>query len=100
MFTKDLERAHRVVAALQAGTTWINDYNLSPVELPWGGYKQVKEKFVQLQKSSSLSTIDFFFPLHLQSGLGRENGLAAIEHYTQLKSVFVRAGPPFCPYPL
>ena len=63
VFTRDLTRAHRVIAQLQAGTCWINHYNVTPVELPFGGVKL--------------------------SGLGRENGRAAIEHYTQLKSVYV-----------
>lgn len=63
VFTKDLERAHRLVAALQAGIVWVNTYNITPIEMPFGGYKQ--------------------------SGLGRENSLAAIEHYTQRKSVYV-----------
>jgi len=63
VFTKDLGRAHRVVDKLQAGTTWINTFNLAPAELPFGGYKM--------------------------SGIGRENGLAAIEHYTQLKTIYV-----------
>jgi len=63
VFTRDLTRAHRVIAGLQAGTCWINHYNVTPVELPFGGVKF--------------------------SGIGRENGRAAIEHYTQLKSVYV-----------
>ncbi len=63
VFTRDLARGHRVIASLQAGTCWINQYNVTPIELPFGGYKL--------------------------SGLGRENGKAAIEHYTQLKSVYV-----------
>ena len=63
VFTTDLTRAHRVIARLQAGTCWINHYNVTPIELPFGGVKS--------------------------SGLGRENGRAAIEHYTQLKSVYV-----------
>ena len=63
VFTRDLGRAHRVVDRLQAGTCWINTFNLAPAELPFGGYKQ--------------------------SGIGRENGLAAIEHYTQYKTVYV-----------
>jgi betaine-aldehyde dehydrogenase len=63
VFTNDLTRAHRVIAQLQAGTCWINHYNITPIELPFGGVKM--------------------------SGLGRENGRAAIEHYTQLKSVYV-----------
>ncbi|WP_294925541.1 betaine-aldehyde dehydrogenase [uncultured Paracoccus sp.] len=72
VFTRDLARAHRVVAALQAGTCWINAYNLTPVEAPFGGVKQ--------------------------SGIGRENSAAAIEHYSQLKSVYVGTGPVEAPY--
>jgi betaine-aldehyde dehydrogenase len=72
VFTADMTRAHRVVAALQAGTTWINAYNLTPVEAPFGGMKQ--------------------------SGVGRENGHAAVQHYTQVKSVYVGMGPVDAPY--
>jgi betaine-aldehyde dehydrogenase len=72
VFTRDLARAHRVVAALEAGVCWINNYNVTPVEAPFGGNKQ--------------------------SGIGRENGSAAIEHYTQLKSVYVELGDVACPY--
>ena len=72
VFTRDLMRAHGVIAALQAGTCWINDYNVTPIELPFGGYKQ--------------------------SGIGRENGLAAIEHYTRIKSVYVAKGDVDAPY--
>jgi betaine-aldehyde dehydrogenase len=72
VFTRDLARAHRVIARLQAGTCWINNYNITPIELPFGGYKQ--------------------------SGIGRENGRAALEHYTQLKSVYVELGDVACPY--
>ena len=61
-----------VIAQLQAGTCWINHYNVTPVELPFGGVKL--------------------------SGLGRENGRAAIEHYTQLKSVYVAMGDVDAPY--
>ena len=72
VFTRDLARAHRVIARLQAGTCWINNYNITPIEMPFGGYKQ--------------------------SGIGRENGRAAIEHYTQIKSVYVELGDVECPY--
>ena len=72
VFTNDLTRAHRVVAALEAGTCWINSYNITPIELPFGGNKL--------------------------SGIGRENGRAAIEHYTQLKSVYVAMGDVDAPY--
>ncbi len=72
VFTNDLTRAHRVIARLQAGTCWINQYNVTPIELPFGGVKL--------------------------SGLGRENGRAALEHYTQLKSVYVAMGDVDCPY--
>jgi betaine-aldehyde dehydrogenase len=63
VFTRDLVRGHRVIARLEAGTCWINHYNVTPIELPFGGFKR--------------------------SGLGRENGRAALDHYTQLKSVYV-----------
>tara|TARA_R110002124_G_scaffold20979_2_gene81540 strand:- start:51 stop:1514 length:1464 start_codon:yes stop_codon:yes gene_type:complete len=66
VFTADLARAHRVIGQLEAGTCWINAYNLAPVEMPFGGSKM--------------------------SGVGRENARAAIEHYSQLKSVYVGMG--------
>jgi betaine-aldehyde dehydrogenase len=72
VFTRDLARAHRVAARLEAGICWINTYNLTPVEAPFGGVKR--------------------------SGMGRENGMAAIEHYTQLKTVYVGMGPVESPY--
>ncbi|MFC3571568.1 betaine-aldehyde dehydrogenase [Paracoccus simplex] len=72
VFTRDLARGHRVAAALQAGTIWINAYNLTPVEAPFGGVKL--------------------------SGVGRENSAAAIEHYSQLKSVYVGMGGVDAPY--
>ncbi|MEM9058418.1 MAG: betaine-aldehyde dehydrogenase, partial [Pseudomonadota bacterium] len=40
VFTKDIQRGHRVIAKLQAGTCWINAYNLTPIEMPFGGVKQ------------------------------------------------------------
>jgi len=72
LFTKDLARAHRLIARLEAGTCWINNYNVTPIELPFGGAKR--------------------------SGIGRENGKAAIEHYSQLKSVYVSLAPVAAPY--
>uniref|UniRef100_A0A4W2DGD9 4-trimethylaminobutyraldehyde dehydrogenase n=1 Tax=Bos indicus x Bos taurus TaxID=30522 RepID=A0A4W2DGD9_BOBOX len=66
VFTRDIQRAHRVVAELQAGMCFINNYNVSPVELPFGGYKK--------------------------SGFGRENGRVTIEYYSQLKTVCVEMG--------
>jgi betaine-aldehyde dehydrogenase len=72
VFTRDLQRGHRVASRLQAGIVWINTYNITPIEMPFGGVKQ--------------------------SGIGRENGLAAIEHYTQLKSVYVEMGDVEAPY--
>ncbi|MBV9727272.1 MAG: betaine-aldehyde dehydrogenase [Gammaproteobacteria bacterium] len=72
VFTNDLTRAHRVIAQLEAGTCWINHYNITPIELPFGGVKM--------------------------SGLGRENGRAALEHYTQLKSVYVAMADVESPY--
>lgn len=72
VFTNNLARGHRVVAALEAGTCWINQYNITPIEMPFGGYKQ--------------------------SGLGRENSQAALDHYTQIKSVYVALGNVESPY--
>lgn len=43
MSHRDIQRAHRVVAELQAGVCYINNYNVSPVELPFGGYKKSGE---------------------------------------------------------
>lgn len=72
VFSSDLARAHRVIHQLEAGTCWINTYNITPIELPFGGYKQ--------------------------SGLGRENSRLAVEHYTQVKSVYVNLGGVDAPY--
>jgi betaine-aldehyde dehydrogenase len=72
VFTNDLSRGHRVIANLEAGTCWINQYNVTPIELPFGGVKL--------------------------SGLGRENSRAAVEHYTQIKSVYVAMGDIDAPY--
>jgi betaine-aldehyde dehydrogenase len=72
LFTKDVTRAHRVIAQLQAGTCWINAYNLTPVEMPFGGVKA--------------------------SGMGRENAHAAIEHYSKVKSIYVGMNPVDSPY--
>jgi betaine-aldehyde dehydrogenase len=72
VFTRDLARAHRVVSELQAGTCWINTYNLTPVEIPFGGVKQ--------------------------SGIGRENALAALGAYSQVKTVYVETGDVASPY--
>jgi len=66
VFTQDFSRAHRVANKIQAGIVWINEYNVTPAEVPFGGYKQ--------------------------SGIGRENGLQAIEYYTQLKTIYANLG--------
>ncbi|TMV14889.1 betaine-aldehyde dehydrogenase [Arenibacterium halophilum] len=72
VYTRDLARAHRVAAGFEAGTCFINSYNDAPVEAPFGGVKQ--------------------------SGVGRENSSAAIEHYSQVKSVYVRMGDTEAPF--
>lgn len=72
VFTADFSRAHRVVGQLEAGTLWINTYNLCPVEIPFGGSKQ--------------------------SGFGRENSAAALEHYSELKTIYVGMGKCEAPY--
>lgn len=72
VFTNDIKRAHRVIDQLEAGTCYINTYNDAPVEAPFGGVKG--------------------------SGVGRENSKAAIEHYSQLKTVYVKMGSVDSPY--
>jgi betaine-aldehyde dehydrogenase len=65
--TESLSRAHRAIHRLEAGIGWINTWGESPAQMPVGGYKQ--------------------------SGIGRENGVTTLEHYTQIKSVQVELGP-------
>lgn len=67
LFTEGLNRAHRVVHQLEAGICWINTWGDSPGQMPVGGYKQ--------------------------SGIGRENGMLTLAHYTRVKSVQVEMGP-------
>lgn len=64
--TRDLARAHRLIHRLEAGICWINTWGESPAEMPVGGYKH--------------------------SGVGRENGLTTLGHYTRIKSVQVELG--------
>ena len=66
VFSQDFSRAHRVANKLQAGIVWINEYNITPAEIPFGGYKE--------------------------SGIGRENGLQTIEHFTQTKTIYANLG--------
>jgi aldehyde dehydrogenase (NAD+) len=63
VWTKDIKKAHYVARRLQAGTVWINTYNTYDTAAPFGGYKQ--------------------------SGFGREMSVHALQHYTQVKSVWV-----------
>jgi aldehyde dehydrogenase (NAD+) len=64
LWTRDISRAHRVAAQIEAGQVFVNEFPSGTVETPFGGYKQ--------------------------SGYGREKGLEALHHYTQLKTVIVR----------
>jgi aldehyde dehydrogenase (NAD+) len=64
--TKNLNTAIEVSNALKAGTVWVNTYNTLHHQLPFGGYKE--------------------------SGIGRELGEAALENYTQMKTVSIRLG--------
>ncbi|HAL23068.1 MAG TPA: betaine-aldehyde dehydrogenase, partial [Stenotrophomonas sp.] len=64
--SSDISRAHRIIHRLQAGICWINTWGESPAEMPVGGYKE--------------------------SGVGRENGLSTLGHYTRIKSVQVELG--------
>ncbi len=64
IWTRDLSRAHRVAARLEAGQIFVNEWMAGGVETPFGGYKM--------------------------SGYGREKGLEALHHYTQLKCVTIK----------
>src|SRR5262252_8361558 len=61
IWTRDIQKAHRLASQLRAGTVWINCYNIFDAALPFGGYKQ--------------------------SGWGREMGHDALEMYTETKAV-------------
>jgi aldehyde dehydrogenase (NAD+) len=63
VWTRDIKKAHVVAARLQAGTVWVNTYNVYDTAAPFGGYKQ--------------------------SGFGREMGMHALDHYTQTKTIWV-----------
>ena len=63
IWTRDVQRAHRLARQIKAGVVWINTYNGFDSAAPFGGYKQ--------------------------SGFGREMGMHALESYTQVKSVWV-----------
>jgi len=63
VWTRDVKKAHQVSRQLRAGTVWINTYGVLDASLPFGGYKQ--------------------------SGFGRELGMHAIEHYTEVKTVWL-----------
>jgi aldehyde dehydrogenase (NAD+) len=67
IWTRDIKKAHRVARDLQAGTVWINTYNVYDTAAPFGGYKQ--------------------------SGFGREMGKHALSHYTQTKTIWVDLNP-------
>jgi len=63
VWTRDIKKAHYVASKLQAGTVWVNTYNVYDTAAPFGGYKQ--------------------------SGVGREMSVHALDYYTQVKTVWV-----------
>ncbi len=66
VWTKDIDKAHLFAKRVKAGTVWVNCYHVVDTNTPFGGFKM--------------------------SGQGRENGEAALEHYTELKTVTVKLG--------
>jgi betaine-aldehyde dehydrogenase len=72
VFTQDIKRGHRMAQRLKAGICWVNNYNITPVEMPFGGIRE--------------------------SGIGSENSLLALEHYTQVKTVYIELGDVACSY--
>ncbi|KIM91142.1 hypothetical protein PILCRDRAFT_94698 [Piloderma croceum F 1598] len=63
LWTSDLSRAHRVASAIESGLVWVNTHHRNDPSSPWGGMKE--------------------------SGIGRENGVEALEAYSQSKSTIV-----------
>ncbi|MCS7126978.1 MAG: aldehyde dehydrogenase family protein [Thaumarchaeota archaeon] len=63
VWSSDLGKALRVAERVKAGAVWINTYYTLPVEMPWGGFKQ--------------------------SGIGRNNTVLAIEHYLEIKGIYL-----------
>jgi aldehyde dehydrogenase (NAD+) len=66
VWTRDIDKAHLFAQKVKAGTVWVNCYHVVDTTTPFGGFKM--------------------------SGMGRENGEAALEHYTELKTVTVKLG--------
>jgi aldehyde dehydrogenase (NAD+) len=66
IWTKDLDKAHTFAREVKAGTIWVNCYHMVDTTTPFGGFKM--------------------------SGQGRENGEAALEHYTETKTVTIKLG--------
>ena len=66
VWTKDIDKAHLFAKRVKAGTVWVNCYHVVDASTPFGGFKM--------------------------SGQGRENGEAALEHYTETKTVTVKLG--------
>ena len=63
VWTKDINRAFRVAREIETGRMWVNNYNSLPAHAPFGGYKK--------------------------SGIGRETHKVILEHYTQMKNIFI-----------
>ena len=72
VFTRDIQRAHRVIHQIKAGICWVNAYGNSPAQMPVGGYKN--------------------------SGIGRENGVETLRHYTQVKAIYMGMVPLESPF--
>ena len=66
VWTRDVQKAHRVAASVRAGTIWVNCYDVFDAAAPFGGFKM--------------------------SGMGRELGEAALSNYTELKTVTMSLG--------
>ena len=62
IWTRDINRAHRLSRAIRAGVVWVNTFDAADITVPFGGYKQ--------------------------SGFGRDKGMAALDGYTQLKTTW------------
>lgn len=99
VYSQDITKALTTANALHAGTVWINQHNILEKNVPFGGYKREHPSLPidtsRLIMETELTTSSFAVDLSAESGMGRELGEAALENYTEVKSIHINlTGPP------